>query len=101
MNMKGQGALEYLLLIGGAVLIAAVVLSIATGLANTGQDAVDARATDALCSSIPEDRCGCAEASPIDPDGGNTTLGPNSCTFNAALGQCIANTTAAAGGLCP
>ena len=33
MDNKAQGALEYLLLIGGAVLIAAVVIVILTGLA--------------------------------------------------------------------
>ena len=37
MEEKAQGALEYLLLIGGAVLVAAIVLSLLTGLANTGQ----------------------------------------------------------------
>ncbi len=31
MNLKGQGALEYLLLIGGAVLVAAIVIALVTG----------------------------------------------------------------------
>ena len=31
MNKKGQGALEYLLLIGGAVLVAAIVIALLTG----------------------------------------------------------------------
>lgn len=35
MEKKGQGALEYLLLIGGAVLIAVIVIAVITGLANT------------------------------------------------------------------
>ena len=32
MNSKGQGALEYLLLIGGAVLVAAIVIALLVGL---------------------------------------------------------------------
>jgi uncharacterized protein (UPF0333 family) len=32
MNVKGQGALEYLLLIGGAVLVAAIVIALVTGI---------------------------------------------------------------------
>ena len=48
MNSKGQGALEYLLLIGGAVLIAVIVIAVITGVANTsGTGANDA----AMCSS--------------------------------------------------
>ena len=35
MNVKGQGALEYLLLIGGAVLVAAIVLALITGIPTT------------------------------------------------------------------
>jgi len=37
MDNKAQGALEYLLLIGGAVLIAAIVIVILTQLAGPGQ----------------------------------------------------------------
>ncbi|MEW6294772.1 MAG: class III signal peptide-containing protein [Candidatus Diapherotrites archaeon] len=36
MESKAQGALEYLLLIGGAVLIAAIVIVILTGAVNPG-----------------------------------------------------------------
>lgn len=39
MDTKGQGALEYLLLIGGAVLIAAIVIVILNSLGTTGQTA--------------------------------------------------------------
>ena len=35
MNLKGQGALEYLLLIGGAVLVAAIVIALVTGIPST------------------------------------------------------------------
>lgn len=39
MDNKGQGALEYLLLIGGAVLIAAIVIVILNSLGTTGKSA--------------------------------------------------------------
>jgi len=35
MNITGQGALEYLLLIGGAVLVAAIVMALVTGIPST------------------------------------------------------------------
>ncbi|MBN2067988.1 MAG: class III signal peptide-containing protein [Candidatus Diapherotrites archaeon] len=38
MNGKGQGALEYLLLIGGAVLVAAIVIALITGTASGQKD---------------------------------------------------------------
>jgi hypothetical protein len=38
MNTKGQGALEYLLLIGGAVLVAAIVIALVTGIPTTTPD---------------------------------------------------------------
>ena len=38
MDVKGQGALEYLLLIGGAVLVAAIVIALITGIPTTITD---------------------------------------------------------------
>ena len=38
MHNKAQGALEYLLLIGGAVLVAAVVIVVLLGISNTSQN---------------------------------------------------------------
>ena len=38
MNKKGQGALEYLLLIGGAVLVAAIVIALITGTTSGQKD---------------------------------------------------------------
>lgn len=40
MNIKGQGALEYLLLIGGALIVVAVVLTVLPNLASSGKGAV-------------------------------------------------------------
>ena len=75
MNMKGQGALEYLLLIGGAVLVAAVVLSVITGLVGQGGTAAQTRATDALCASYLQAECGTTG----DPDGSGPLV-PTACT---------------------
>jgi len=38
MDVRGQGALEYLLLIGGAVLVAAIVIALITGIPTGAQD---------------------------------------------------------------
>ena len=48
MNLKGQGALEYLLLIGGAVLVAAIVIALVTGIPGTAVDPADS----AYCASL-------------------------------------------------
>ena len=41
MDNKGQGAVEYLLLIGGAVLIAAIVIVLLTSFGATGQNVAE------------------------------------------------------------
>ncbi len=51
MEEKAQGALEYLLLIGGAVLVAAIVLSLLTGLATTGAEGSNA-GTESIHGSL-------------------------------------------------
>ncbi len=38
MDNKAQGALEYLLLIGGALIVAAVVIALALGVMGSGKD---------------------------------------------------------------
>jgi hypothetical protein len=72
MNLKGQGSLEYLLLIGGAILVAAVVLSVVTNLTGPGADAIDSRKYEAICAGIPNTRCGT-----IDPDGSGDLVAAN------------------------
>ena len=81
---NGQGALEYLLLIGGAVLVAAVVLSLMSELAEKGRGAAECRFIDSLCSAFEAGRCNSA-----DPDGaGALTIG--SCTWNPERMECRA-----------
>jgi len=43
---KGQGALEYLLIIGGAIMIAAVVIAIIVKVGGSGKTAADGASTD-------------------------------------------------------
>ena len=84
MGLKAQGALEYLLLIGGAVLVAAVVLSLITGLATTGEQTTQARATDALCAPFAQRDCGNK-----DPDG-TGPLTKTACKWDTTNKRCIA-----------
>jgi len=48
MDNKGQGALEYLLLLGGAVLIAAVVITLLFGIGGEGQALTNEAAQNAF-----------------------------------------------------
>ncbi len=50
MNKKGQGALEYLLLIGGAILIAAVVLTVMTTIQQQAEQGTESGLKEALCA---------------------------------------------------
>lgn len=46
MEMKGQGAIEYLLIIGAAILVVAVVIIALTSVTGTGADAIDTDSVD-------------------------------------------------------
>ncbi len=54
-NKKGQGALEYLLLIGGAVLIAVIVIALLVGMGGQSRDTASQQADRAQqASDIPQ-----------------------------------------------
>lgn len=54
-NQKGQGALEYLLLIGGAVLIAVVVIALVVGIGGQSRDtAADAADRAQQSTAVPQ-----------------------------------------------
>ncbi|MEK6972823.1 MAG: class III signal peptide-containing protein [archaeon] len=57
MNMKGQGALEYLLLIGGALIVVAVVLTVLPNLASSGKGAVTDAGNQAIGSIVGIVKC--------------------------------------------
>ena len=50
MEKKGQGALEYLLLIGGAVLVAVIVITLLLGITNTGAGQTGNTTAASLCT---------------------------------------------------
>ena len=50
MNKKGQGALEYLLLIGGAIVVAVVVVTLLLNLGSAGSGSTDATTMGVICS---------------------------------------------------
>jgi hypothetical protein len=55
LNKKGQGALEYLLLIGGAVLIAVIVIALLVGMGGQSRDtAADAADRAQQASDVPQ-----------------------------------------------
>jgi len=63
MNKKGQGAIEYLLIIAAAILIVAIVILVLTGALNSGQDqtstAIDDQnaANAAVQMQLTQQRC--------------------------------------------
>ena len=75
MKIKGQGALEYLLLIGGAILIAAIVLSIMSGLGGQGQEQTQQAALEAFCTQIGNE----GNCNGTDPSGGDGSV--YTCTW--------------------
>jgi len=75
MDIKGQGALEYLLLIGGAVLVAAIVIALITGIPGGTPNPTDS----AICAA-EHTFAGCSGA----------TVGAGSCQPTAADGTVAA-----------
>ncbi|HZX34486.1 MAG TPA: class III signal peptide-containing protein [archaeon] len=50
MERKGQGALEYLLLIGGAVLIAVIVITLLLGVGGSSEEQTGVSTASSLCA---------------------------------------------------
>lgn len=87
MNKKGQGALEYLLLIGGAILVAVVVITILSGLGNPVGAQANETAARAICSARttnPETACAGTPAQVGD------TPNKMTCTCAVNTGRCEA-----------
>lgn len=77
MNKRGQGALEYLLLIGGAILIAAIVLTVMTGMAQPADEQATIAKNIAVCVKFNNDQCGKA------------VYGADACAWNLAEDKCL------------
>lgn len=87
MNKKGQGALEYLLLIGGAILVAVVVITILSGIGTQGGAQTEANAVKGICAA--RQPSGTPLTCGTDITIGNTLC---VCSVNTSENGCIANT---------
>ena len=99
MERKGQGALEYLLLIGGAILVAVIVISILVGLGSGGGVEATRAAANALCAKYPTGASCNSLAAVGGADDDNVTGGTCTymCNFDIVLNRCVAVITAQAG----
>jgi hypothetical protein len=61
MNYRGQGSLEYLMLIAAAVVIVAIVISFIASMIPTVQDAGNEKNYDFICKTLDSNtfECGC------------------------------------------
>jgi len=71
-KIKGQGALEYLLLIGGAVLIAVIVIALLVGMGGQSRETAQDQATKAQQSLDQPQAATIVSITPIDNCNGTT-----------------------------
>jgi len=96
MDKKGQGALEYLLLIGGAVLVAVIVITLLLGITDTGATETNTTVMAGLCRQQGQMQLTinpganvatlCATIEINNPAGGTITCSGTAphCTYNPA-----------------
>ena len=83
MDIKGQGALEYLLLIGGAVLVAAVVIVVLSGMATTQSGTINAAEESSQVAQLKlQADLACLEET-------TTACNPDFCTDNDCTQMCV------------
>lgn len=100
MDVKGQGALEYLLLIGGAVLVAAIVIALITGIPTTTPNpAAVTRCASHSLFAVCEADCDFSEGGITWDCKAMQADGVNDATVQANMAMCSAFQSAAAG--CP
>ncbi len=83
MNRKGQGSLEYLLLIGGAVLVAVIVIGLVITFGQSGGDTTRISVVNSLCqqyTSQGETVCGVSTVSNSGTD--------YTCSWNPTTSVC-------------
>lgn len=80
--MRGQGSLEFLLLIGGGVLVAVVIASVLVSLPQTVSSANTQSFATGQCAAFPQAQC----------NGQTITIGSTqfNCTFDSTANRCIA-----------
>jgi len=92
MNTKGQGALEYLLIIGGAVIVAGIVLTMLITTAPGVQSGTDQSLADSVCAKLTQTDCGS-----VSPGGG---CAAGDCKPNSTKTMCIGQPTASRSKTC-
>jgi len=92
MKSLAQITVEYLLLLGGMVLLGAVVLATLAELNETTQNVLEFRAVEAYCGLLSRGDCG-----KVDPDGASEKLSASSCAYSAEKKKCTAAVSAGGG----
>ncbi|MFH0715032.1 MAG: class III signal peptide-containing protein [Candidatus Diapherotrites archaeon] len=85
MNKKGQGSLEYLLLIGGAVLVAVIVIALVITFGQTGGDTTTVSVVNSLCQQYTaqgETACGTATVTNAGTDYTCEWLDSDQCGYS-------------------
>ncbi|MDO8427928.1 MAG: class III signal peptide-containing protein [Candidatus Diapherotrites archaeon] len=85
---KGQGALEYLLLIGGAVLIAAIVLTLLSNLGQQSSATTTTRVAATQCEPLPQDKCENPNWSDFDATNNADGVKVADCHWDIAINRC-------------
>ena len=98
MEKQGQGALEYLLLIGGAILVAVIVISILVGLGGTGGAEAEYSALEAQCAKYPATGTAPCSTAPASLSAGNTictddfgVVDADATVCTLSNGRCVIN----------
>ena len=82
MDAKGQGALEYLLLIGGVVLVAAIVIALITGVPGTATNPEDTTYCASLTGQESVNPGACAAGCPPGGSGACALSADDVCYFD-------------------
>ena len=85
MSGKAQGALEYLLLVGGVILVAALVIAVVTNVVSNVSGVAGYRIGEALCATFTQAECGFRDPDKEGP------LTEAHCIWSAETKKCIAN----------
>lgn len=90
---KRHASLEYIILAVGFVLLAAIVIAVASGLIKGGEETSESRKAEAYCAALPQKECGQdrnldGTADYRDPDSSGPLTAAD-CKWDTALNRCI------------
>ncbi|MBI4044888.1 MAG: class III signal peptide-containing protein [Candidatus Diapherotrites archaeon] len=89
MNKKGQGALEYLLLIGGAILVAVVVITILSQVGGSSGKQTEYNAISGICASKAT-QANCTAAEVLVGSTSCDCIWTTSCAVETPQASCVA-----------